>query len=207
VSAFDLLEKMLEVDREERFTLQEAIAYAEQMYEVQESLAQQASPSHPTRFIPSSNKKGASQHRTANSSPKPPSTNRFYDFRNSTVCDRDDNSMAVSLRSPRVANFTIEEVEPEREEQSSMLESLTVENMRPGITESVVEGGIFSTVNIADSYNYGNHPRFNSTLKEERLFTNPDLLRTIHRELREIEERKRNRHREDSIISSGSRVI
>ncbi len=29
VSAFDLVEKMLEVEREERFTLQEAIAYAE----------------------------------------------------------------------------------------------------------------------------------------------------------------------------------
>lgn len=110
ISAFDLVEKMIEVDREERFTLQEAIAYAEQMYEVQESQAQLASPSHLTHFYPpsgSSHKKGASNHRTANSSPKPTSTSRFYDFRNSTVCDRDENSMMVSLRSPRVANFTI----------------------------------------------------------------------------------------------------
>jgi hypothetical protein len=78
-------------------------------------------------------------------------------------------------------------VEQEREEQSSMLESLKVENMRQGITESVFEGGIFSTVNITDSYNYGLHPKFNATLKEDGIFTNPELLRTIHRELKEIE--------------------
>ena len=62
-----------------------------------------------------------------------------------------------------------------------MLESLTIDNARPGISESVVEGGIFSTINITDSYNYGLHPKFNATLKEERVFTDPELLRTIHR--------------------------
>lgn len=65
-----------------------------------------------------------------------------------------------------------------------MLESLKVDNMWQGITESVVEGGIFSTVNITDSYNYGIHPKFNTTLKEEPIFTDPELLRTIHRELK-----------------------
>lgn len=103
-----------------------------------------------------------------------------------------------------MGNFTIHEVEPEREEQSSMLESLTVNNMPLGISESVVEEGIFSTINIADSYSYAH--KFNSTLKQENIFTDPELLRTIHRELKEIEERKKCKHN-DSLFSSGSRVI
>jgi hypothetical protein len=83
-----------------------------------------------------------------------------------------------------------------------MLESLTVNNplRNIDINHSLVQGGIFSTLNIGDSYNYSKFsipppstPRsvLEMNPKPEQIFTDPELLKTIHRELREIESRKK----------------
>jgi hypothetical protein len=43
------------------------------------------------------------------------------------------------------------------------------------INQSLIEDGIFSTINLGDSYNYGHHLplRFTTSFKEEKIFTDP----------------------------------
>lgn len=59
-----------------------------------------------------------------------------------------------------------------------MLESPTVDNI-PKVnefSESLIRGGLFSTVNIGDSYNYGSHYNFkfnHNTTSQEGIFTDP----------------------------------
>lgn len=70
-----------------------------------------------------------------------------------------------------------------------MLESLKVDNvMRNGeVNQSIMQGSVFSGINIGDSYVYGNHCntyKFGSTLKQEKIFTDPELMNTIYRELK-----------------------
>jgi hypothetical protein len=90
--------------------LEEAIEYAEQMYEIHETLAQEASSSNPTRFYSNSGTKRKELNRTNHSSSakKTTSINKFYDFKNSTVCARDQDSLQ---QSPKITNFTIHEVD------------------------------------------------------------------------------------------------
>ena len=58
-----------------------------------------------------------------------------------------------------------------------MLESPKIDNTTRihGFSESLIKGGLFSTVNIGDSYNYGSHYNFkyNSYIPEEKIFTDP----------------------------------
>lgn len=69
-----------------------------------------------------------------------------------------------------------------------MLESPKIDNITRinEVSESLVRGGIFSTVNIGDSYNYGSHYnfKFNNNTSSERIFTDPELMKTIYRELK-----------------------
>jgi hypothetical protein len=52
-----------------------------------------------------------------------------------------------------------------------------------GFTSSVGAGGIFKHVNLNDSYSYNPEFRIKIPSSEEQLFTDPELLRTIKKEL------------------------
>lgn len=66
-----------------------------------------------------------------------------------------------------------------------MLESLNIKNIaqNPTFNDSMLKGGIFSTIHIADSYNYNQRNRWETTQKQQ-LFTDPSLMNTIYRQLR-----------------------
>lgn len=99
---------MVESDRDERFSLEEAIKYAEDMYEVNESVAQETNRPNTAKFYNSNEKKRGMIETNHSTTGKDSSGKKsFHAFKNSRIEDRTDDFPEMILRSPKISNFTI----------------------------------------------------------------------------------------------------
>lgn len=96
---------MLHFDRQKRYSLEQAIQYAEEMYEQNES-----SPSKSTLIdrLRSSDKKVELKRTNHASTGKrgSPSLQKFYDFKEELI-EEQSQVERYQVKSPRISNFTI----------------------------------------------------------------------------------------------------
>jgi hypothetical protein len=114
VNFFDIIQNMVIVDREKRFDLEEAIRYAEEMYDQQENSPFKASIGQEIHNSDVKKELKRTQHSSSGKKCSP-NLQRFYDFRDNLAVSRGELS-----HHPQTSNFTIAETS-EVEEQSSML--------------------------------------------------------------------------------------